>query len=56
MIMGKLKFFYVELENFNGVYYVGQIMNGWLVVELIEEMYMKGKMILIMYIYVCMYV
>eukprot|EP00105_Crassostrea_gigas_P028657 XP_011450385.1 PREDICTED: arrestin domain-containing protein 17 [Crassostrea gigas] len=39
--MGKLKSFYVELENPNGVYYAGQIMNGRLVVELIEEMHMK---------------
>lgn len=54
--MGKLKSFYVELENPNGVYYAGQIMNGRLVVELIEEMHMKGKMILITYIYVCIHV
>lgn len=51
--MGKLKSFHVELENPNGVYYAGQIMNGRLVVELIEEMHMKGKMILITYI--CMH-
>lgn len=50
--MGKLKAFYVELENPNGVYYAGQIMNGRLVVELIEEMHMKGKMSMITYMYV----
>lgn len=54
--MGKLKSFYVELENPNGVYYAGQVMNGRLVVELIEEMHMKGKMIFIPYIYVCIQV
>ena len=41
--MGKLKAFYIELENPQGVYFAGQIINGKLIVELDAEMKMRGK-------------
>jgi hypothetical protein len=41
--MGKLRAFYIELENANGVFFAGQIINGRLVVELDAEMKMRGK-------------
>ncbi|XP_022332250.1 arrestin domain-containing protein 17-like [Crassostrea virginica] len=39
--MGKLKAFYIELENPQGVYFAGQIINGKLIVELDAEMKMR---------------
>lgn len=41
--MGKLKAFYIELENPQGVYFEGQLLNGKLIVELDAEMKMRGK-------------
>lgn len=41
--MGKLRAFYIELENPQGVFFAGQIVNGRLVVELDAEMKMRGK-------------
>ncbi|XP_062620954.1 arrestin domain-containing protein 3-like isoform X2 [Saccostrea cucullata] len=39
--MGKLRAFYIELENPQGVFFAGQIINGRLVVELDAEMKMR---------------
>nr|XP_022332254.1 arrestin domain-containing protein 3-like [Crassostrea virginica] len=39
--MGKLKAFYIELENPEGVYFSGQVVNGKLFVELGAEMKMR---------------
>ncbi|XP_056022796.1 arrestin domain-containing protein 17-like isoform X2 [Ostrea edulis] len=39
--MGKLRAFYIELENPQGVFFAGQIVNGRLVVELDAEMKMR---------------
>ena len=40
--MGKLKAFYIELENPEEVYFSGQVVNGKLFVELGAEMKMRG--------------
>ncbi|XP_062597207.1 arrestin domain-containing protein 17-like [Saccostrea cucullata] len=39
--MGKLRAFYIELENQQGVFFPGQIINGRLVIELDAEMKMR---------------
>lgn len=41
--MGKLNYFAINLQNPSAVYFAGQSLQGYVIVDLREEMKVKGK-------------